>query len=223
MVEQIPEIDAAAIVLVGSFNPAIFHPEWFARWKLLPETEVDKAETKVVSPPVSVFETERFTVQVTPEKFVASSKPDTPSVPLRDLVLGTFFILEHTPATAMGLNRLMHFRMDSEESWHRIGDKLAPKDEWSRILEGRPGMRSLSILTKKSSAPAADLTVKVEPSLQIQYGVYFEVNESYATDKADKTPLNSLMKILKDRWEEGQSYAAKIAVHMVAWAGKSGD
>ncbi len=35
MPEHTLEISGSLVVLVGSFNPAIFHPEWFARNGLL--------------------------------------------------------------------------------------------------------------------------------------------------------------------------------------------
>jgi hypothetical protein len=131
---RLPEIDAASVVLVGSFNPSIFQPQWFARQGLLPPAEADAAEIKVLVPQICHFETERFIVQVTNTNFLAASKANTSSPPLRDLVIGAFFILEHTPATAIGLNREMHFQMESEERWHRLGDRLVPKEGWRGVL-----------------------------------------------------------------------------------------
>jgi hypothetical protein len=136
MAQQIPEISGSIIVLVGSFNPKIFQPEWFARHELLPQGEADAAEIKLIVPQVCHFETERFIVQVTEQQFLAATKPNANSAPLRDLVQGAFFILEHTPVSAMGLNSAMHFATGGEEHWHRIGDKLAPKDMWNEVLEG---------------------------------------------------------------------------------------
>jgi len=78
MPDYIPEISGGSIVLLGTFNPTIFQPEWLVRQH---------------------FETEKYVLQVTNEKFVAASKPNASSAPLRDLVHGAFFILEHTPVT----------------------------------------------------------------------------------------------------------------------------
>lgn len=60
MTERIPEISAGSIVMVGSFNPSIFHPQWFARQGLLSPAEADAAELKVQVPQICQFETERF-------------------------------------------------------------------------------------------------------------------------------------------------------------------
>jgi hypothetical protein len=71
MPESKIEIAGASVVRTGSFNPAIFHPEWFANNGLLPRREVDEADVKVVHPQLSNFETERFIIQVTPERLGA--------------------------------------------------------------------------------------------------------------------------------------------------------
>lgn len=209
-----PEISGGSIVLLGSFNPKIFQPEWFGRQNLIPQEEVEQAEIKFINPQYCQFETERFALQVTSERFLAASKGNTDAILLRDLVLGTFFVLEHTPSTAIGLNRHMHFQMASEEAWHRVGDKLAPKDGWSGVIEdGRPGMQSLDILTPKSEPPGAMMLVRVQPSLKIKPGVYFETNEHYPAGS-----LNELLVILRERWEEAQNYARRIAEHILDWA-----
>src|SRR4051812_15052330 len=98
------ELAATAVVFLGSFNPSIFQPEWFARQNLLTAAEVEGPNTKVqiVHPQIAQFETESFIVEVTTERFLATVKPNTPGVLLRDFVIGTFYLLEHTPVRAMG-------------------------------------------------------------------------------------------------------------------------
>ena len=82
------EVNSASIVLTGSFNPAIFQPQWFVRQNLLPKEEGDKAEIRVVSPQVCEFQTERFIIQVTTDRFAALSKPDANPAPLREKLEG---------------------------------------------------------------------------------------------------------------------------------------
>src|SRR5260370_4719802 len=164
MADLIPEISGATVVLVGSFNPKIFQPEWFARQQLLPQAEADASDIKLIVQQVCHFETERFIMQVTEERFLAATKPNANPAPLRDLVQGAFYILEHTPVTAMGLNYQMHFAMESEKVWHQIGDKLAPKEGWKEGLEGRPGLLSMTILTNKEEPKSTQFRINIEPS-----------------------------------------------------------
>lgn len=226
MAKRIPEFSGSVIVLVGSFNPQIFQPEWFARQGLLPKEQVEAAEIKVIAPAISHFETEQFIMQVTHDKFYAGSKPNADPAPLRDLVQGTFFILEHTPVTAMGLNCMLHFSMESEDAWHQVGDKLAPKDPWIDQFEGSAGLQSLSVTTSRGSKtggwreetyPGARYTARIEPSVQVKFGVYFETNENYPAPKDE--PLRGLMKILGERWGDCQIYASNVANHILDWAG----
>lgn len=226
MSDPTPQINSSSIVLTGSFNPMIFQPEWFARQGLMPKELVEAAKIKVIVPEVSHFETEQVVIQVTQERFIASSSPTANPVPLRDLVQGTFFILEHTPITAMGLNRHMHFPLESEETWHQLGDKLAPKDPWNDILEGSTGLQCLFVTTargynvggwREKQYPGSRYTVRVEPSTQIKFGVYFETNEHYPAPKNE--PPGAVMKILDERWEESQNHALRIANHILDWAG----
>lgn len=211
-----PEISGTNIVLIGSFNPKIFQPEWFLRQNLLPKSEAEAADIKVVHPEICYFETERFVIQVTSQRFLAASKAGANAEPLRDLVSGSFFILEHTPASAMGLNSQMHFQMNSEADWHKLGDKLAPKDGWEGILSGRPGMLSLAIQSGIDPTNGSRTTVKIEPSVRLKFGAYFEINENYPARSEDG--LKELMGILRERWAEAQIYAGKIASHIVQWA-----
>jgi hypothetical protein len=210
------EVSGSAITLLGSFNPAIFQPQWFARQGLLSALEAENADIKLIAAQVSHFETERFVLQVLAERFLVASKPSADPSPLRDLVSGTFFILEHTPVTAMGLNRQLHVPMESEADWHRLGDRLAPKEGWKGILEGRPGLLSLSVMTTKEGLPGAQFNIKVEPSQRLKFGAYFETNEHYPASKEE--PLKGLMKTLGERWEEVPTYASKVVEHILNWA-----
>jgi len=225
MSDRIPHISSSSIVVVGSLNPKIFQPEWFVRQHLLSTEEAESAQIRVIVPEIAQFETEQFGVQVTLDRFIATSKPNANYAPLRDLVLGAFSILEHVPVSAMGLNRHMHFPLDGEDAWHKVGDKLVPKDLWMDALEGSAGLRSLFITTARGTKtggwrekefPGACYTVRVEPSSQIPFGVYIETNEHYPASAQE--PLRALMKILGERWDECQNHALRIANHILNWA-----
>ena len=209
-------INSANIVLVGSFNPGIFQPQWFVRQRLMSEEQGHDAKIRLIAPGFSSFETDSFVIHVTEQQFIAASKPEASPAPLRDLVTGTFAILEHTPVTAMGLNCQRHVPMETEAEWHEIGDKLAPKECWNAVLEGRPGLLSMTILTNKAEPKGAQFRIKVEPSQVIRFGVYFETNEHYPDTEPDS--LRRLMVVLNERWEESQNEASRIIKHILTWA-----
>ncbi len=211
--DRIPDINGASIVLGGNFNPSIFQPEWFGRQNLLPIGEVEAAKVQAIVREVCQFETERFIVQVTEERFYVGTKPNTDTAPLLDLVVGTFYVLEHTRVNALGLNTHQHFALESEEAWHRFGDKLAPKDGWNDILEGRPGMLALAIQSQVPNGPT--LTIRVEPSKLVKFGVYFDTNAHY--QKTTLEAPKALLEIATMEWQKSLAYAAKIAKHIINW------
>src|SRR5437867_2223499 len=135
-------IEGVSIVLLGSFNPAIFQPAWFAAQKLIPEKEAVDVEMELVHNEVSAFSVGWLNLQVLRDRFTASAVQPPSFDVLRDFVLGTFSILRHTPITMVGLNFERHYDMENETAWHDLGKKLAPPDPWEPALS-TPGMRSL--------------------------------------------------------------------------------
>ena len=220
MARHVLEVNSASIVLTGSFNPAIFQPEWFVRQNLMPAQEGEKAEIKVIAPQVCEFHTERFIIQVTGERFAAFSKPAANPAPLRDLVAGTFFILEHTPLKALGLNRDMHFALpsSSEDLWNRVGDTVAPKEIWRKVLHGHIGLRTLLLQAEIPDYPDKTqqqqrLNVRLEPSGSVKFGIFIQTNEHHEAPK--ESPSGYLIDRIRKRWEGAYSYAAEIADYIL--------
>ena len=49
------EIEGVSIVLLGSFNPAIFQPSWFVLNKILPDYDVLKPEVNIIHNQITQF------------------------------------------------------------------------------------------------------------------------------------------------------------------------
>src|SRR3954463_8544753 len=111
MAELKAKIEAAAIILLGSFNPQIFQPTWFSAQGLIRKEEGESAKLQLIHPEIAAFSLEWAQLQVTPQRFgleASTTQQYSPEL-LRDLTLGTFRLLSHTPVKMMGLNRLFHF------------------------------------------------------------------------------------------------------------------
>ncbi len=197
-----PELEEVSVVLVGSFNPAIFHPVWFAREKLIQQEEADRADVKIVSHDVSVFSIGWLAVEVTLDRFAARTTQVQNLEPLRDLVLGAFGLLRHTPVKQMGINRIAHFRSPSEEAWHQLGHRLAPKEPWAGLLE-KPGMRRIQMQGIRPDDYKGRISVAVEPSLTAKpFGAYIEVNDHFDNDAEEKgNQCDRMMEILAASWQ----------------------
>ena len=163
---------------------------------------------------ISIFGVEWFKLQVETQRFVVRTENETHFELLSDLVMGTFSLLEHTPVSAIGLNRVMHFKMDSEESWHAFGDKIAPKDIWQGVLE-EPGLLSLVMQgpkQKPNQRSENHINVRVESSKRTIPGILIDVNNHFEIKDND---LQKVLNILKESWRDVLINSRKIADQII--------
>ena len=171
------DTEDAAVVLIGAFNPAIFQPAWLGANDLSRKEEAERAQITVVNPQLTSFSADWLNVQIFPERFQAATMDSAHYQALRDVVISIFQLLEHTPFWTIGMNRDMHFKMKSEEQWHQLGHRLAPKEIWQPLLD-QPGLRSLIIQGSPSKNDEIQKvhTVRIEPSTQVSPGIYIQLN-----------------------------------------------
>ena len=208
-----PELQGASIVAVGSFNPAIFQPLWFSGNNLIRKEEAEGADIKIIHNEVTAFSTEWFSMQVTGDRYSVDTGDPTKYQPLRDLALGTFKILEHTPVRAFGFNRYQHIRMASEEEWHAFGDHYVPKESWRPILD-KPGMRALIVQGKREGSTANQINVRIEPSRNVPHGVLIHMNEHY--DIPQDSTIALFLEKLQSSWDDFISYWQLVSDHLLA-------
>ena len=204
------------IVLRGQFSPTIFHPSWFASQNLIRFQEAEAAEIEIVHPQVTVFNAEWLRIRASTDRFQAATVQEAYYEALRDLVIGVFTLLNHTPLRVMGINQEFHYGLGSEKAWHAVGNCLAPKQDWQNLLSN-PGMRSLTMEGRRPDNLDGYIRVKVEPSTQEKFGVLVEVNDHYEL----KSDANALMNasraidILSDQWSESMQRGLEIAQAIV--------
>lgn len=206
-----PKIQEHSIVLIGNFNPKIFQPAWFGAEELIQKQEAEKANIEIIHPDVVIFSLEWLRIEVTRERFSVTTMQQPFDEVIRDIVIGTFNLLRHTPLIQMGINRGMHFLMESEEKWHAAGHKLAPKEHWKDILNA-PGLRSLTMEEGiRRDGLKGYIRVKVEPSVRIHPGIFFDVNDHFETkDSISVVGSEEITNILKDSWSA--SYARSESI-----------
>ncbi len=229
-----PEISGVSVVLVGRFNPAIFTPAWFALFDLLPRGVAANADVQVAHAGLTLFSTEWLHVEVTPERFVASTHSD-PHVRVRDLMVRVFKEhLHHTSLTALGINRYVHFRVQSQRVRDRIGRRLAPVEPWGQwrddlaLDSDSGGMVSLTMAQRRPAGrpPGGWVNVTVEPSVRIadgRSGVYVHVNDHYAGGNDDTEGRAHLMRFLEDGFESSVRRSDAIIDHVMSLAAEDGE
>jgi hypothetical protein len=199
-------VDRMSIVLLGSFNPAIFQPAWFARHGILREAEADEAPVQVVHRQLADFKTSWLQVQVTSDRFAALSLNGGYESPLMDFVLATFTLLEHTPLTQLGMNREVQVQFDSTDSWHAFGYTLVPKQPWESALK-TPGMLGVSVQGQRDQ-PGAYVNVTVTNTGERRADI--NIND-HRTAQPNGPPLIS---VLRDSWADAKSEGRRIVDHL---------
>lgn len=175
------KVDSVAVVLRGRFNPAIPTPVWLLNQDLISSEDADGVEIEFIVPQACVYRLPWARIEVTEDRFTAqTSEPDN-FERLRDLVVGTFGILSHTPLAALGINRSFHVEVGGEERWHSVGDGLVPKQPWEDSLS-LPGMASVQVHGARNDAFGGRRICRVEPSAQVQFGIFFEQNDHYTLE-----------------------------------------
>lgn len=209
---ETPEIQGMSIVLVGSFNTSIFQPAWFARHKLIRDAEAENASIEVIMPGLTKFRLDWLWLQVTDDKFVVESVQEPYYEIMRDLVIGTFRLLEHTPIKMMGINTNQHFKMHSEEEWHEFGHALAPKETfWTPVMK-QPGLRHLTIQGMREDDKEGYIQTTITPSSKVVPGIYISINNHF--DAEENEGCQKLMDTLEQSWSETEQYADKLITHI---------
>lgn len=218
-----PLADNVTVVLVGRFNPAIFHPMWFAINGLIGKKDAENAEVAVTHPEISQFRAGEITVLVETEKFSANCISAHHGL-VKDLVLGAFGqCLNHTPVTAIGINRLIHFDCGSFEVREKLGNILAPKEpwgEWGSQMVGEPGMtaghggmdRLSMVQRRRPDRHSGHIQAEIRPSsIAIVNGVSMSVNDHYQLEKEHAAGgCGKMLEVVEDRWEWSLSNSAFI-------------
>lgn len=211
--------DTLSIVVVGSFNPGIFHPQWFLRHELVAEPDMDDSmlELKVVHPEVAQFKT-WFSIEVTHTRFMVSTSDLARAEDLRDLVCNIFNILSENPVTAIGINSTYAVACDTEEAWHKLGHTLAPKDIWLEAIPeaikepGGVGMKSIDIELRRWDELPGAVRVTVQPSKPPPSPeASFRINDHVNIEKlVEMNSSATIPDILLNHWEHFTTSPEKI-------------
>jgi hypothetical protein len=216
-----PEIDGASIVMIGNFNPQIFHPFWFANYEIITEEAAENAVVPFIHPEISTFRIDaEFNVQVERNRF-SIDRGFAPLIRVADVVTKVFGeLLPHTPIGQVGINRMVHFNVKSVDERDRIGQILAPPGpwgDWGKLFPADDpnklgGLLSMTMTQRNvTDRPAGWVNTKVEPSQVVGRGrgIFVEVNDHY--DIARK-PENAeeIVEIVRAQFDASMTRAASI-------------
>ena len=226
-----PEVGRVSVVLLGSFNPAIFTPTWFAWHEILPRSAAEAAQVEVVHRQLTVFGFDWLQLEVSGDRFSVETSL-APHIRVRDLVVRVFKEhLHHTPLKAFGINRSVDFRVRSTGQRDRMGKKLAPAEPWGdcglalSLGDEGNGLRSLTMtqICPDGRGDGDQINITVEPSKQIEdgIGVYVRVNDHYFSGNAgphSSEGTRSLIAQLEENFDKSLSRSDGIIDHIMSLA-----
>jgi hypothetical protein len=215
MHRQKPEFQETSIILIGDFNPQIFQPTWFAEQNLIRQQEAEMSDIDLINREIVSFSLDWMHLQVLKKRFFVGTTQQPYDEVLRDLVIGTFRLLNQTPIDVMGINSDRHFKMTSEQQWHDFEHRIAPKRLWNEVLES-PSLHSLTMERQHPDGKNGFIRVQVEPSVKIQPGIRFNINHHYQVKNTENVfGSEELIDILEHCWNSSLESSNQIVYHLL--------
>lgn len=134
-VAELRDTNVSTVVL-GRFNPLIFSPDWLLANGAIGPIEADEARVdgiEVISPAITSIKLGSMKLLVEEQRFMLVVG-DEPFIRGKDFPATCFAVLRHTPVHAIGINYNQTLVGNDEASWHRLGDRLAPKEPWGDFV-----------------------------------------------------------------------------------------
>lgn len=227
-----PEKDEVAIVLLGSFNPRIFHPAWLAMNKLISSDDANNADLEIAHKDITHFKASGMTFTVETGRFSILCA-EAIKGKIFDLVLSCFGeLLPHTPIHSLGINRMLHFPCKNEPSRHALGKRLAPYEpwgEWGKEIEERDtatnhgGMMRLSLRQQPlDNGLNGYVQAEVRPSQIIKegLGVAIDVNNHFVLVDDPDAAVGAVgaVSLIEEHWDRALQQGEKIISGLMAVA-----
>lgn len=173
------QVEGVNVVLRGAFNPPLVSPGWLLANQLISVEEHETSTTEAILPQLASFLTGPLRFNVTPDSFAVETETQTDFERVRDVLVGILKLLPHTPINMLGINHYFHAAMPSREAWHRVGDQLAPKDAWERLLV-LPGMQDVTIKSIRTDRFGGIINATVQPSVRaLPHGIFVQQNDHF--------------------------------------------
>lgn len=202
-----------ALVVIGAFNPAMFHPSWFEHYDLLGKKEVAAAASEqnlLVSAEIALFKVSGFDIDVRPNRLQIGTSQESLFDATLDLVCSLLQILDGVVVAQMGINWVAHYATQSTQAWHKAGDVLVPKTIWSKIWPKHAGMTNLSLQLERDDDKKGNINMNFQPSLVVTNGVFLSINDHYDLKGAKDIYSSEAAQQLRTFWPQSKSTANKL-------------
>ncbi len=203
--------ESVFMIATGNFNPKIVEPLWLAKYRLVPEEEAEAAERQLLDGDLSHITFPWADLIVLQDRLqVESGEEMVNEAQLRDLSVGLLRLLPHTPVKAVSIQHRVVVVAKSEEEWHEVGHRLAPKKLWDGILES-PGMFDFAMQGARSDDLEGAWKVRVQPVVDPKLGIWINVNdEVLLPDPDEPEPGSRAADLIQEMWPAAEQRTLQI-------------
>jgi hypothetical protein len=204
-----PTYRDASIVVIGSFNPAIFHPEWLRKHDLLPEFELENAvqtsNALVVHSEISVLTFKSLRLEVQRERWTLTTERFDWAGDLGMLAASMLGKLPETPVKAVGFNLNQHRPIREE--------LLAVLKRWGPLsaLGELAGSNVAPMPCVQADWEGFRVTVQLQPSLRHPGALW--IGQNY--ERHDFANVSELETVLGVDWPRALARANSLADRIV--------
>lgn len=197
------KIYSHTIVLVGSFNPKIFHPAWFAAEGLIGKKEAEEADIQIIHQDMAIFQLNWLKVEVTRVRMIIETVQDGFLEPLRDLVMGMLQILSHTPITALGMNQTMHYELPKDKIWQYLASQFVNQGYWNDTLSNTVMEKIVLRRIRTHEQFPGSQILTLGPSDTLPNGLHYFFNDHYdiPSQKGETYSSSKAEEIISQNWE----------------------
>lgn len=159
-----PEEKNLSIVLIGNFNPRIFHPQWFSDYGIISESDLDfilENDDVLVHKQITQFKSSWFQLEVTESRMQISCTQEAYFEPILDLLSSTFTVLSHTPVNQFGINLSIWQRFEHAEDSNKFEKEYLPSTGLSKL--------DTNVTTFNTKSAFIDDRIKVGKSCHIEF------------------------------------------------------
>lgn len=202
-----------ALMVEGTMNPGIFHPQWFVRENLLRSAEAETATIEMATNDYALFRTQDFTTEVSRDGLTLLTRNEAFEPALREIFSNIFRLLKHTPLRKFTISRFTHWKATpttTSEQGLVYWENLLPLKPWNELLhEVDPRGIAVSGLAEKN----LNCTLAVEPSSREGANVY--VGARYTWDLPDGDSANSVLLILDQEWDIARAHTEGSVAYLL--------
>ncbi|HWX75869.1 MAG TPA: hypothetical protein VNY32_00245 [Candidatus Acidoferrales bacterium] len=150
MPRSTPDVAGTSIALIGAFDPARAQPSVLLQEGLIRESDFLDLTVQIALPDIMQLHMAWALLTVEKNRIIAATPVTNPAAePVRDLALDLVSEMKESRVRAIGINSDHHFQALSLDTFHKVGNTLAPKDLWNKLLKV-PGMQSLFIIAQRT-------------------------------------------------------------------------